>query len=261
MEDAKALQEQATSRISRLTDKRDDLKSRIESLDGEMQETKNNMKELLDSRNKEQAAFANALKADAEAVDVLNQAIVSLTAFYKKFKIPMTLVQEQPLQYSLDPDKAPELAWQGQDRYTGRKALNRGIVSILSMLVEDYTNEMKISRSGDAKAQEGFEAERQVMNNMLHTQKESYVDAQQELAEMEEMLHEAKSTFDQLGSELSDQAELKKTLHGDCFWFQRNFQYRRKMRKAELDGLADAKNLLAGAVTGNFDELLLSDVI
>jgi len=260
MEDAKASQEQAKSRISRLTDKRGDLKSQVECLEGEIEETKTNMKEALDLRNKEQADFVNALKADKEAVDVLNQAVVALSAFYKKFGIPMTLLQQQPLHYSLDRDKAPELAWERQgDDYTGRKELNTGIVQILSMVAEDYTNEMKTGRADDAKAQELFEREHQAMINTLHAQKESYVGAEQELAEMEEMLHETKGTFDQKGSELSDQAELKKTLSADCGWIKKMFGERRKKREVELDGLVEAKNLLAAAQGGSFDELMLME--
>jgi len=258
MEDVKALQEQAKTRISRLTDERGDLKSRLESLEGEIEETQKNIKDRLDLRNKEQADFENTLKSDKEAIDVLNQAIVALTAFYKKHGIPMTLVQQKPPEYSIDPDKAPELAWEGKgDAYTGHKEENHGIVQILSMLVEDYTHEMKTGRADNTKEQELYEGELQSMTNMLHSQKESYVGAAQELAEMEEMLHEAKGAFDQKGSELSDQAKLKKELSADCSWIKKTFRERREKRKAELDGLAEAKNVLAAAQGGSFDELML----
>jgi len=260
MEDAKASQEQAKSRISRLTDERGDLKSRLESLEGEIEETQKNIKDRLDLRNKEQADFENTLKSDKEAIDVLNQAIVALTAFYKKHGIPMTLVQQKPPEYSIDPDKAPELAWEGKgDAYTGHKEENHGIVQILSMLVGDYTHEMKTGRADNTKEQELYEGELQAMTNMLHSQKESYVGAAQELAEMEEMLHEAKGAFDQKGSELSDQAKLKKELSADCSWIKKTFRERREKRKAELDGLAEAKNVLAAAQGGSFDELMLME--
>merc|ERR1712008_154522 len=127
----------------------------------------------------------------------------------------------------------------------------------LAMLVEDYTHEMKTGRADNAKAQEEFEADRQAMNDMLHAQEESYVSAEQELAEVEAKLQEAKSSFDQKASELSDQEKMKKTLGSDCGWIEKKFGERRKKREAELEGLVEAKNLLAAAQGGNFDELML----
>jgi len=198
------------------------------------------------------------LKFDQEAVNILNKAIVALTAFYKKNGISMTLVQQKPREYSVNPDKAPELAWEHQgDEYEGRKEENHGIIQILAMLVEDYTHEMKTGRADDAKAQEEFEAGRLAMNDLLHTQKESYVGAEQELAEVEARLQEARGTFDQKTYELSEQDKMKKTLGADCRWIEKMFGERRKKREAELDGLAEAKNLLAAAQGGNFDELML----
>jgi len=209
-------------------------------------------------RNKEEADFKKALKFDQEAVNILNKAIVALTAFYKKNGISMTLVQQKPREYSVDPDKAPELAWERQgDEYEGRKEENHGIIQILAMLVEDYTHEMKTGRANDAQAQNEFEADRQAMNDVLHAQKESYVEAEQKLAEVGAKLQEAKSTFDQTKSELSDQEKMKKTLGADCGWIKKTFGERRKKRNAELDGLAEAKNLLTATQGGNFDELML----
>merc|ERR1719410_593986 len=97
----------------------------------------------------------------------------------------MTLVQQKPREHLIDPDRAPELAWERQgDEYEGRKEENHGIIQILAMLVQDYTHEIKTGRADDAKAQREFEADRQAMNDMLHKQKESYVGAEQELAEV-----------------------------------------------------------------------------
>lgn len=217
-----------------------------------MKDTRKKMAELLELRNKEQADFKKALKADAEAVVVLNRAIVALTGFYKKNGISMTLIQRG------SPDKAPELAWESQgDAYKGHNEENHGIVQILAMLVEDYTLEMRKGRTDDAKAQDEFEADRQAMNDMFRTQKESYVGAEQELAEVEAAQQEAKGTFDQAKSDASDQDKLKKTLGTDCGWIKKKFGDRRKQRATELDGLAEAKNLLAAAQRGSFDELML----
>jgi len=259
VEDAKSSQEQAKSRIARFTDRKGDLNSRIEHLEKEMKDTKTEIKERLELRNKEVAEFRKALKADSEAVDTLNKVIVALTAFYKKNGIPMTLVQKPP-EYTIDQDKAPELGWDGEgDEYTGKKEETHGIIQILAMLADDYKHEMKVGRANDAKAQEEFEADREAMNEALHAQKESYVGAEQELAEIEAKLQEAQATFDQKGSYLSDEAKMRKTLDADCGWVKTKFAERRKKRKAELDGLAEAKNILAAAQGGNYDELMLME--
>merc|ERR1719247_3281240 len=78
-----------------------------------MGNTKKDMKELLDFRNKEEADFKQALLDDTNALALLKKAIVALSEFYKRNKMPVPqLIQKAP-EYAEDPDKAPETSWSG----------------------------------------------------------------------------------------------------------------------------------------------------
>merc|ERR1719262_1864513 len=59
-------------------------------------------------RNKDEADFREALKDDSDAVDLLRQAIVALSKYYKNNKIDMpALIQKKAPEYEEDADKPP----------------------------------------------------------------------------------------------------------------------------------------------------------
>merc|ERR1719502_2124185 len=111
-------------------------------------------------RNEEVAAFRQALKDDADAADLLSQAIVALSEFYKRNKMPVPQLLQKAPEYAEDPDKAPETSWSGSN-YGGRKSESGGIIAILEMLVEDTEKEMKEGRADNADAQEKFQKEKE----------------------------------------------------------------------------------------------------
>jgi len=254
MEDVKAAQEETKEKIGRLKDKEKEIKGKIDDLETEIEDTEKKMEERLKLRNGEREDFEEALKVDQEAIDSLNQAITSLMRFYKKNKIPLTLAQEDP-KYSVDPDKAPDLEWAGEDSYGGRKEESTGIVAILSMIVEDYQNEMKTGRKQDAEAQEDYEQDRTAMEDVFRALKESHSTKENELAETQDALRDAKAFMEQKEDEMDDEKDMKQTLTKDCEWLRTHFDTRRSKRKAELEGLAEAKNIIAGG--GNADEFEL----
>merc|ERR1719356_657303 len=145
------------------------------------------MEQLLEMRNDESAAFKKALKDDADAVALIEKAIVSLSAFYKNNKIPLELMQRKEPEYSVDEDKAPETTWSGGD-YGGRKGESGGIIAILEMIKEDTENEMQVSRQDDADAEAAYEKNRAALQATMDAQAASKVQAEKELAETEEKI-------------------------------------------------------------------------
>jgi hypothetical protein len=146
------------------------------------------MKELLDFRNKEEADFRQALKDDTDALALLKKAIVALSEFYKRNKIPLPeLVQKKAPEYAQDADKAPETSWSGSD-YGGRKSESGGIIAILEMLVEDTEKEMKEGRADDADAQEKYLKQNGALQDSLDSQEETKTNTETELADLEEKI-------------------------------------------------------------------------
>merc|ERR1719291_1436047 len=139
-----------------MEDKMKTLEGEIDTLKIEIGETKDEMKKQLDLRNDEVALFRQALKDDADGVQILTETIAALSKFYKKNKIPLELRQKGEPEYTNDPDKMPETIWDGAN-YGGRKDETTGIIAILGMLREDLQNEMKIAREEDAENEAEYE--------------------------------------------------------------------------------------------------------
>merc|ERR1719235_979749 len=130
-----------------------ELEPAILKLEGQIKDTKKEMSDLLDFRNKEEAQFKKALKDDMDAADLLRQAIAALAKFYKdnKIALPALVQTKKAPEYAKDEDKAPETSWSGSD-YGGRSSESGGILAILEMLVEDTEKEIKEGRADNADA-------------------------------------------------------------------------------------------------------------
>jgi len=246
--------EKAGAEIERMGDKETELKATIKSLDEEIVQSKTSLEELLSMRNEEQNAFKQALKDDTDAVNVISKAIVALSEYYNNNKIPLDLVQkkEDP-KYSVDEDKAPETTFSGS---SARKGESGGIVAILEMVKEDTENEIKTSREEDAEAEADYEKSRGALQASLDAQTASKVATEQELAALQEDIADTEELKDSKASDLAEEQSLESSLAKDCAWVKSHFASRRDKRKAEIDGLVEAKNSLAGVGSDDDDDLM-----
>jgi len=236
----------AQGQITRMKDAETDLLGQLAQLEQDIEVTEHEMNKRLQLRNEEQEEFTQALLDDANAIALLQAAIVSLTKFYKQNGFPMTLVQKST---KLDPNF---VTYSEQSDQAGR------IVSVLQMLVDDLKMEIKTGRQDDAKAEAQYKADRKALATVLRKQKESQVAANAELADVQAKIIATTNSKADGAANLAEENNLKDTLSNDCSWVKTHFASRRAKRKAELQGLAEAKALLAGAEKGDFDEMALS---
>merc|ERR1719258_613923 len=219
----------------------------IGKLENEIKATEKDMAELLKMRNGEVAAFRQALKDDTDAVSLLKQALVALSKFYTRNKIPVPqLIQKAP-EYADDPDKAPETNFAPAD---SRKSESGGIIAILEMLLEDTEKEIKEGRADDADAQEKYLKQNGALQNTLDSQEETKVNTETELADLEEKISGAEKFKNEKNSDKDASNEEKKSLGTDCKWVKTHFDSRREKRKTEIQGLVDAKGFLAAGGSG-----------
>jgi hypothetical protein len=234
----------------------------IKELERSISDTKMDMEERLEMRNKEQYAFEQSVKDDTAAIDVVNQAIVALSAFYKKNKIDISLLgrkQGPDVEYSVDKDKAPELSWGNEGgAYGGRKKDTGGLLAILEMIVTDIQNEVDTARKDDATAEAEYEKERASMKALLDSTTATKVATEEAVANANIMIAEKSEYYSQTEEELAVQKELMATLASDCKWVANNFDSRRMKRKTEMDALAEAKAILGGANAGDYDALTVA---
>jgi hypothetical protein len=239
--------------LVRLGDTESELKATIKSLKESLASTKSDMEQLLDMRNKESKAHVKALKDDADAVALIEKAIVSLSQYYKNNKIPLDLMQKKAPEYTVDEDKAPETSFSGGG---ARKGESGGIVAILEMVKEDTENEMKVSRSDDADSEAGYEKNRAALQDTFDAQEASKIQAEKELADTEGKIADTEEFKSGKGADLGEEQKLKASIEKDCAWVKSHFETRRDKRKAEIEGLVEAKNFLAGVEAGDDDELM-----
>merc|ERR1719401_2000558 len=223
----------------------DDLKKSLDAVNKKIDITKKSMDDMLNERNKEHAEFQHALKMDADAIELIEMAVVKISKYYKENNIPLGLMQAP--EYATDPDKAPETTFSSDDAHQGQ---SRGIVAILSMIKEDLQKEMEEGRADDAQAEADYEKQSGALQDALDAQKETAVSLEKQLASLQEEVsatekHQSKKKADEEAEE-----EMKKTLVQDCKWVKTHFESRRKKRKSEMDGLVEAKSFLAGVEEG-----------
>ena len=86
---------------------------------------------------------------------------------------------------------------------------------------------------------------------MLHSQETSRAALASTLADLQFQLEDAEEHKSQKGADLTTTEEKADALGRDCSWVASHFETRRTKRKAEMEGLVDAKSFLAGIDSGD----------
>jgi len=234
--------EKAEQMIERLENEAKELDAKIKTQESEIETTKKNIKELTEMRAQEEKEFLQAVKDDTNAIALLDEAIVALTKFYRQNKMPMELLQSGSAEVA---EPQPELKFK-DGNYGGRSGESKGVVAILSMLKEDFEKEIKTGREEDAVAQANFEKDRQSLFDTLEAQKELLMNTKKELADVNTKIADVTEHKEQKGKDLEEEQKMKESLTKGCAWVKSHFKSRRDKRQAEIDGLIEAKNFLAG---------------
>merc|ERR1719443_2847875 len=149
-------------KLEKLIAKREDEK---EEAIATIEDTKKEIVEMEDQRKEEHAAFLEAKLADESAIEVLTSAKAALTKYYKDNKIKLgkiqesikaALVQKQPGSpvFEISEETPPDAVFQKKDH---TKQESKGIVSILTMIIEDLGAEIKHSIADEVATQTEFE--------------------------------------------------------------------------------------------------------
>eukprot|EP00933_Yihiella_yeosuensis_P044729 TRINITY_DN39_c0_g1_i1.p1 TRINITY_DN39_c0_g1~~TRINITY_DN39_c0_g1_i1.p1 ORF type:complete len:677 (-),score=240.32 TRINITY_DN39_c0_g1_i1:64-2094(-) len=231
--------DKAGVKIDRLTEERDGVQADYEVLNKEMAESKKEIKEREEVRSEERETHLTALNHDKDALAILKEAVVAITAFYKNNKIEISLASTGG-----KPKKAPDAGFSDKD-YQGDKQATSGLLSLMNMVQEEMENEIKNSQKADADAQAQYEQDYRALKEKFDAQEEMAVSTEKTLADLQERISD-KSDFKSETDASNDAAKNDKaTLESDCAWVKTNFDSRRKRRQAEIEGLTEAKGLLA----------------
>jgi len=150
-----------------------------------------------------------------------------------------------PPEYTVDPEKAPETSWE-EGEYKGSSSEAGGLVAVLQMIQEDFQKEIQAARKEDARAQTTYEEDMAGLSEILEKLTAMRNGFDKELAELKLKIASMEETKGFKGTNLELENEKKETIADACDWVKTHFQSRREKRKAETDGLVEAKNYLAG---------------
>jgi len=229
--------------IERLEAKHGELEKQIAVKQDEIDATNSTMAEMLQTRNSEVKEFRQALKDDADAVNLLGQAVQALSAFYTNNKLPLELAQKAP-EFTVDEDKAPETF---SKKHEGSKSESGGIIAILSMLKEDLEKEMKTSREEEAATQMEYEKMRGTLTETMNAALKTRTSLEKEKADLSEKIADANGENENKEQMKDDKDGEMEAMKPSCDWVLSTFDKRREHRKTEIQGLMDAKAMLAGA--------------
>jgi len=212
------------------------------------------MKQALTAeREEENRVFTASKSDDQKAIDILMAARSALTLYFKKNKIDMgkiqgsvkslALVQQGP-DFEVSGDQAPEAVFSGKGK---RKDESKGIVQIMTMLIEDLNDEIKNDMQAEETAQLKYEKlidEANALREKLVTKKVGLDDAISKRSDERQAEEDDKKANE---NDLADEVNYKKSITDDCDFIIRTFEKRASARTAEMEGLAGAKEYLVGA--------------
>jgi len=212
--------------------------------------------DMENQRKAENEAFLNAKSEDEAAIELLSKTKDVLSKFYKKNKVEMGEIQgsatgaalnQEPV-FEVSEDQAPDASFSNKG---GRKNESKGIISIMTMLIEDLQDEVKNGKKSEAEAQLDFEAALKAAKTLkteLIQKKEELGDiiAKRSIEKIEENEDKTKNTDD-----LKDGTDYKAEIKPDCDWIIGAFTGRADARAKEMQGLTSAKEYLAGATSAS----------
>lgn len=214
-----------------------------------IEETKEAITKMEDERKAEHEEFQIAKKDDEDAIALLTKTVEVLSAYYKKEKIEMGPIQGsmkllQGPEFAINDDNAPDAVFKEKG---SRKNESKGVISILTMLIEDLTSEIKNGIKDEVASQAEFEKNVAEAKKLIETLEAKKVDLEADKAKTEEKRDDEEETMADNKNKLKLNREYLESIKPDCDWMLNSFEERRMKRKAEMEGLVTAKEYLAGA--------------
>jgi len=241
--DAKKAKANAKANIKRLNQNLLDKTREIGELKKMMKNSKRQMADITMNRKMDNKAYKKAHQDDVDAIELLSKAKKSLEKFYKD----TSALQVESV---AEPKGAPRTSFKNGD-YKGSTGEARGVLSIIEMLIEDLRKEIKTSAQDEADDQEAFEKQYKSLTKSYNAQEKSKVASEGEHASLKSDKNDEREKKANANKDLENERNLKKAIAGDCDWVKTQFDKRRAARKAEMKGLEEAKDFLAGAGTGS----------
>jgi len=206
-------------------------------------DARDNLANLTEQRENENAAFKQAKNDDEQAIGVLDKVLESLSKFWKKDKKAPKALAQEPV-FEVSEDQAPDATFSDKGHREGE---SKGIISMLEMIQGDLKNEIAQGIKDEAEAQTVFQEQRDSINNLIDALDKKETSLEVSIAAREGEISDQKIQIGTRKEEIADtDGELAGMKEG-CDWLIKNFSMRAEKRTAERNALMKAKGVLAGA--------------
>jgi chromosome segregation ATPase len=145
------------------------------------------------------------------------------------------------------PPPAPETFGDNYEKKTGK---GMGVMALLDNLANDCKAQQQEAKSSEGEAQRNYEALMAESQDAREAKATAIADKETERVRLLEVLGEAKEEKGGDTDELKAVVDNLAALHDSCDFLVQNFDFRKKARSDELDGLKQGLAVLAGASFG-----------
>merc|ERR1719265_865466 len=226
-----------TTRIDKATAAVAKLSSDVATLQKEIAEMNKAEKEATEQRHAEHAEFMAATKDYAEALEGLSQAIQVLTDYYGAKGGEALLLQARQPEFS-----GPVF----EGGYANKAEGASGIIGILEVAQSDYSKMDAEAKADEAESAKEFE--KMVNDNAVSraTKEQDVKGKSAEIARLQDALGEMQADRTSQQKELDAVLTYIEKLRGACQVQPMSYEERTKRRRAEIEALQEALEILAG---------------
>merc|ERR1712176_552748 len=144
--------------------------------------------------------------------------------------------------FEVSEDEAPDAIFSGKGK---RKNDSKGIVQLLTSIIEDLNDEIKNGMRDEEAAQLEYEQLLKSAQTLQKTLEAKKINLETAIANLgEEKSDESELKLENQG-DLKGEMDYKASIKVDCDWILKAFAERAEKRQAELSGLLGAKEFLA----------------
>jgi len=248
---------QVDATLAELTDKIGTLMEEISSLTASIAALDKSVADATEMRKEEHAEYVETMQMNEAAMGLVEKAKNRMQKFYNPTlykaapKTERTMEQKvidagtfvQLRRSSVAPPPPPEVA-------TGPLQKNEksaGVISMMDTIIKDLADDTKESEYEEKTAQKDYA---ELMSDSQETRAgdtKALTGKETAKATTEDELVAAKETRSATAVDLKQVGTLISDLHASCDFILQNFDLRKEARTAEIEGLKNAKAVLAGA--------------
>jgi hypothetical protein len=228
-----------------------DLKEAIKTLTGEIAELDKAVAEATEQRKFEHEDYLDALQLTQTALGLVEKAKNRMNKFYNptQYKEAPSFVQLRVETFAhrgsrVAPPPAPETFGD----YEKKSGKSSGVIALMDEIIEELENDTKNAEYEEKTAQKDYE---ELMTESKETRSEKMKGITDKEAAKAQISAKKQIVQEKLKGDFQDVdsiAEYVGNLHKECDFILQNYETRKDSRHQEVEGLKNAKAMLAGAI-------------